>query len=108
MAGEARNAYRGQFPVGLVGTQRNRLYSKNSEGSKQGVTWPDLCFYKELTLAAIKSKKIGEEAVGVALAETGGQPGVVAATSTGPTESGLSLWATSDSHWHWCYAYLRP
>lgn len=54
MAGEARNAYRGQFLVGLVGTQRNRLYSKNSEDSKQGGTWPDLCFQKELTLAAEK------------------------------------------------------
>lgn len=74
MAGEARNAYRGQFPVGFVGTQRNRLYSKNSDGSKQGETWPDLCFSKEIALAAIKSK-VSEEAVGVALAETGGQPG---------------------------------
>lgn len=91
MAGEARDACRGQFPVGRVGMQRNRLDSKNREGSKQGVTWPDLCFEKELTLAAIKSKKISEGAGGVALAETSGQPGVVAATSTGPMASGNSL-----------------
>lgn len=56
----------------------------------------------------MKSKKIREEAAEVALAETGGQPGVVAAECVGPAESGLSLWTTSGSQWHWCHACFGP
>lgn len=65
-------------------------------------------FLERAHSSCYKKQVDSEETVGVASGSAGGQPGVVTAESTGPVESGLSLWTTSRSSWHWCHTCLEP